>query len=156
MTSQNKKKRLFLLENIKWTSKCFYCASEKDLTLEHKVPRCRGGSVTNTYNLEVSCLNCNNDKGPLTHDEYLYLRSKPEGHLKVQHFKRWLNKQIDPLSGIKRSAAEQTLLKELGLTKSVVFSKTFTLEELDLLSTSKNALKRQAKRISEELANGQK
>jgi 5-methylcytosine-specific restriction endonuclease McrA len=61
---------------------CCYCKKPfskiKRPTLEHKVPRTRGGvELTIEGNLDVACKQCNNEKGPLTpreYDAYLLLR----------------------------------------------------------------------------------
>jgi 5-methylcytosine-specific restriction endonuclease McrA len=45
--------------------KCVYCGSLKDLTLDHVIPRCKGGK--NTWeNLATCCYKCNRRKGNWT------------------------------------------------------------------------------------------
>jgi 5-methylcytosine-specific restriction endonuclease McrA len=47
---------------------CVYCGSEKHLTLDHVLPRSRGGR--NTWdNLVACCSSCNHHKGNKTPDE---------------------------------------------------------------------------------------
>jgi len=47
---------------------CVYCGSTKDLTLDHVMPKSRGGK--NTWeNLVTSCFPCNHRKGNRTPDE---------------------------------------------------------------------------------------
>ena len=47
---------------------CVYCGSKEQLTLDHVIPRSRGGK--NTWeNLATSCLSCNRKKGARTPEE---------------------------------------------------------------------------------------
>jgi 5-methylcytosine-specific restriction endonuclease McrA len=56
---------------------CVYCGSTKNLTLDHVIPRSRGG--TNEWtNLVTSCFNCNLKKGNRTPEEAkMVLSHKP-------------------------------------------------------------------------------
>jgi len=57
--------------------KCQYCASPKDLTLDHVQPKSRGGK-TSWDNLVTACKSCNGRKGDFTPDEAgMFLVSKP-------------------------------------------------------------------------------
>lgn len=47
---------------------CQYCGSTKDLTLDHVIPRSRGGR-TSWDNLITACKPCNSKKGDLTPEE---------------------------------------------------------------------------------------
>ncbi len=47
---------------------CVYCGTTKDLTLDHVLPRSRGGKTSWT-NLVTACKRCNSRKGDLTPDE---------------------------------------------------------------------------------------
>lgn len=47
---------------------CQYCGSEKDLTLDHVMPRSRGGDST-WHNLTTACKKCNSYKGDRTPEE---------------------------------------------------------------------------------------
>lgn len=48
--------------------KCCYCGKDKNLTIDHLIPRSRGG--TNTWtNLVTSCFRCNSNKGDKTPEE---------------------------------------------------------------------------------------
>jgi hypothetical protein len=51
-------------ESIKeeWNYECAYCGSEKNLTLDHIIPRSKGGSDKIT-NIVCACKECNHDKG---------------------------------------------------------------------------------------------
>lgn len=44
-----------------WDNKCAYCGSDKNLTLDHIVPRSKGGS-NHTTNVLCACDSCNSDK----------------------------------------------------------------------------------------------
>ncbi|MFT2008833.1 HNH endonuclease [Pontibacter sp. 13R65] len=58
--------------------KCQYCGTVKNLTLDHLVPRSRGGE-TNWQNLVTACMRCNTRKGNRTPEEAgLKLLSKPK------------------------------------------------------------------------------
>lgn len=58
-------------------NKCVYCSSRTDLTLDHVVPRSRGGSSTWT-NLVTACRSCNTKKGDqLPEEANLPLPYKP-------------------------------------------------------------------------------
>lgn len=43
-------------------SKCAKCGAEKNLTIDHVVPICKGGGH-NIENLQILCRSCNNKKG---------------------------------------------------------------------------------------------
>jgi CRISPR/Cas system Type II protein with McrA/HNH and RuvC-like nuclease domain len=56
---------------------CVYCGSKKDLTLDHVIPKSRGGGNEWT-NLVTSCFKCNLKKGNRTPDEAkMFLKQKP-------------------------------------------------------------------------------
>jgi 5-methylcytosine-specific restriction endonuclease McrA len=48
--------------------KCLYCGSREDLTLDHVLPRSRGGK-TSWQNLVTACKRCNSKKGDFTPEE---------------------------------------------------------------------------------------
>ena len=57
--------------------RCQYCGSTKDLTVDHIIPKVRGGKDTWT-NLVCACKKCNNQKGNRTPEEAgMRLLSKP-------------------------------------------------------------------------------
>jgi 5-methylcytosine-specific restriction endonuclease McrA len=58
-------------------NECVYCGSSKNLTLDHVIPKSRGG--TNDWtNLVTSCLKCNLKKADRTPDEArMVMRQKP-------------------------------------------------------------------------------
>jgi len=49
-------------------NKCVYCASSSNLTLDHVVPKSKGGNSTWT-NLVTACRTCNSKKGDFTPEE---------------------------------------------------------------------------------------
>jgi CRISPR/Cas system Type II protein with McrA/HNH and RuvC-like nuclease domain len=56
---------------------CVYCGSKKDLTLDHVLPKSRGGGNDWT-NLVTSCFKCNLKKGNKTPDEArMTMKQKP-------------------------------------------------------------------------------
>ena len=65
--------RVFKRDN----NECVYCGSKKELTIDHVIPRSRGGK--NTWdNLVTCCSKCNLKKGDKTPDEArMPLRRKP-------------------------------------------------------------------------------
>ncbi|MFT6873514.1 MAG: hypothetical protein ACJAVN_002534 [Roseivirga sp.] len=48
--------------------KCLYCGSNRDLTIDHVVPKSKGGG-SNWANLATACKRCNSIKGDKTPDE---------------------------------------------------------------------------------------
>lgn len=57
--------------------RCLYCGSNKDLTIDHVIPKSRGGMDT-WENLATACNPCNNKKGNRTPKEAeMDLRIKP-------------------------------------------------------------------------------
>ncbi|MCU0326479.1 MAG: HNH endonuclease [Spirosomaceae bacterium] len=59
------------------SNKCVYCGSHEDLTLDHLIPKSKGGK-TNWDNLVTACRRCNSRKGDNTPEEAgLKLPRKP-------------------------------------------------------------------------------
>jgi 5-methylcytosine-specific restriction endonuclease McrA len=57
---------------------CLYCGSTKNLTLDHMIPKSRGGDSSWT-NLVTACMRCNTRKGDRTPEEAgLILKQKPK------------------------------------------------------------------------------
>lgn len=48
--------------------RCRYCGATDDLTIDHLIPRCRGGN-DKPSNLVVACRSCNSSKGARTPNE---------------------------------------------------------------------------------------
>lgn len=64
-----------IINAIKDITRCEYCklsVKVTDLSVDHKLPRSRGGSDESS-NLHYICLSCNLVKGNLTEEEYLRL-----------------------------------------------------------------------------------
>jgi len=58
-------------------NKCQYCGSSADLTIDHIIPKSKGGSST-WENLVTACTQCNNKKDNKSPAEVgMYLRSEP-------------------------------------------------------------------------------
>lgn len=56
---------------------CQYCGSTRSLTIDHVIPRCRGGADT-WENLTLACSRCNTIKGSRTPEQVgLRLKRKP-------------------------------------------------------------------------------
>lgn len=73
--SGQKRKRRKLLE--KSGGVCTYCGvklSWKSCTLDHVIPKSKGGS-TLPVNLVASCVGCNNKKGNMTPEEFRDVQS---------------------------------------------------------------------------------
>lgn len=54
---------------------CLWChqyISKEDATLDHLIPIGRGGKKLAKENITICCQQCNNDKGMLLPEEYLY------------------------------------------------------------------------------------
>lgn len=64
---------------------CQYCGSTRNLTIDHVIPKCRGGQDT-WENLVVACCSCNTKKGnTLLEQTGMKLRKKPKAPLnKIQ------------------------------------------------------------------------
>tara|TARA_R110000868_G_scaffold6275_8_gene35778 strand:- start:1539 stop:1901 length:363 start_codon:yes stop_codon:yes gene_type:complete len=62
-TSSSEAKRLWR-KHIKeqWNYQCAYCGSEDNITLDHIIPQCKGGT-DRTTNLVCACKECNHSKG---------------------------------------------------------------------------------------------
>lgn len=71
--------RAYVLE--KWNYRCAYCGVKDRLTLDHVVPRSRGGSDSVT-NLVAACNSCNQRKGNRSLTEFLARR--PELLIKIR------------------------------------------------------------------------
>ena len=94
----------YLLE--KWNHKCMYCNIENvPFEKEHLIPRSRGGS-NRISNLGLSCRKCNQAKGSLTLDEFLF--NKPELLKKI---KASLKRPLKDASAV--NATRNKLLAEM-------------------------------------------
>ena len=55
----------------KWNYKCAYCGSKKELTIDHVVPRCKGGTDF-TKNVVCCCHSCNQSKAHSPWEEWYF------------------------------------------------------------------------------------
>ena len=61
--------------------RCYYCLcklTEDTVTLDHKTPPNRGGSLKKIDNFVLSCNPCNVEKGMRTAEEYIHVKSCPQ------------------------------------------------------------------------------
>lgn len=90
--SQNKPSRSLIYKRD--GHKCQYCGSTKELTIDHIIPRSRGGEDT-WENLVVACMPCNTKKGDkLLEDTNMILRTIPRKPINKMLFT--LNRTNDP------------------------------------------------------------
>ena len=69
-TSPGEAKRLWRRKiKDQWDNKCAYCGCEKDLTIDHIVPRSKGGPDF-TKNCLCACHSCNQDKAHTPMEEW--------------------------------------------------------------------------------------
>ena len=55
----------------KWNHKCAYCESPENLTIDHVIPQCKGGSDFIT-NVVCCCKSCNNSKSHTDWETWYY------------------------------------------------------------------------------------
>ena len=55
----------------KWDYRCAYCGSGKNLTIDHVVPRCKGGTDF-TKNVVCCCHSCNQSKSHSPWEEWYF------------------------------------------------------------------------------------
>ena len=55
----------------KWDYKCAYCGSGKNLTIDHVIPRCKGGTDF-TKNVVCCCHSCNQSKSHSPWEEWYF------------------------------------------------------------------------------------
>jgi 5-methylcytosine-specific restriction endonuclease McrA len=55
-------------------NRCVYCGSTTDLTIDHVRPRSKGGETT-AANCVTACRRCNQAKGSLSVDEFMYYQT---------------------------------------------------------------------------------
>lgn len=55
-------------------NRCVYCGSTKDLTIDHVRPRSKGGETT-AENCVTACRRCNQAKGSMPVQEFLYYQT---------------------------------------------------------------------------------
>lgn len=67
----NAKTKFFVRKELAM-KRCRYCRSEENLTIDHKVPKSKGGT-DDIKNLQCLCQSCNGRKSSLTHGEVINL-----------------------------------------------------------------------------------
>ena len=71
-TSSNEAKRMWRKHiREKWKYKCAYCGSDKELTIDHVVPRSKGGTDF-TKNVVCCCHSCNQSKSHTPWEEWYF------------------------------------------------------------------------------------
>lgn len=96
-TSSADAKRLWR-QKIKeeWDEKCAYCDSDQNLTIDHILPRSKGGSDF-TKNALCACHSCNQDKGHTFWEEW-YLSQEFFSIQKYEKIKNWM--KPDPATNL--------------------------------------------------------
>ena len=71
-TSSSEARRLWRRKIIeKWNHKCAYCGSEKKLTIDHVIPRARGGKDS-AENMVCCCESCNHNKAHTPWEDWYF------------------------------------------------------------------------------------
>ena len=88
-TSSAEAKRLWRKDvKEKWHFKCAYCGDGNNLTMDHVVPRSKGGTDF-TKNVVCCCSNCNHSKGHHPWEEW-YLNQEFFSYEKYQKIREWM------------------------------------------------------------------
>ena len=88
-TSSAEAKRLWRKDvKEKWHFKCAYCGDGNNLTMDHVVPRSKGGTDF-TKNVVCCCSNCNHSKGHQPWEEW-YLNQEFFSYEKYQKIREWM------------------------------------------------------------------
>jgi predicted restriction endonuclease len=82
-------------ESIKehWNYECAYCGSKQNLTLDHIIPKSKGGSDKIT-NIVCACKDCNHDKGHQFWSEW-YLNQHFYTTDKLSAIIKWQNQNTE-------------------------------------------------------------
>jgi len=84
--------------------KCLYCESKKDLTIDHVIPKARGGKTV-WNNLATACKHCNAKKGDFAPEEVgmklPYLPFKPSYLMFLREFSGYDFEEWKPFLNIK-------------------------------------------------------
>lgn len=89
VTNGSQAKRLWrqqIKEN--WDHKCAYCNSSEQLTLDHIIPRSKGG-MDNTKNVVCCCHSCNQSKGHTPWQEW-YSSQEFFNSERLEKIKNWM------------------------------------------------------------------
>ena len=88
-TSSAEAKRLWRRDvKEKWHYKCAYCGDGNNLTIDHVVPRCKGGTDF-TKNVVCCCSDCNQRKGHEPWEEW-FLNQDFFSEEKYQKIREWM------------------------------------------------------------------
>ena len=88
-TSSAEAKRLWRKDvKEKWHFKCAYCGDGNNLTMDHVVPRSKGGTDF-TKNVVCCCSNCNHSKGHQPWEEW-HLNQEFFSYEKYQNIREWM------------------------------------------------------------------
>ena len=88
-TSPGEAKRLWRRKiKDQWDNKCAYCGCEKDLTIDHIVPRSKGGPDF-TKNCLCACHSCNRDKAHTPMEDW-YLSQEFFSMQRYNKIKEWM------------------------------------------------------------------
>ena len=88
-TSSQEAKRLWRRKiKERWDYECAYCGSTKNLTIDHIVPRAKGGTDF-TKNCLCACHSCNQDKGHTPVEDW-YLSQEFFDADKYEKIKDWM------------------------------------------------------------------
>ena len=85
-TSSSEAKRIWRRKiKEEWEYECAYCGDDTDLTIDHVVPRSKGGADF-TRNVVCCCKACNQDKGQTPWEEWYFSQEffSNERHEKVK------------------------------------------------------------------------
>ena len=72
----------------KWHVKCAYCGDGNNLTIDHVVPRCKGGTDF-TKNVVCCCSDCNQRKGHEPWEEW-FLKQEFFSEEKYHKIREWM------------------------------------------------------------------
>ena len=78
-----------------WNWKCAYCdrqLSDKDATIDHIVPKHRGGHNTRN-NLACACTNCNKAKGSMNVFDYMNPENRNYSEQRVAKIQNWMEQK---------------------------------------------------------------
>ena len=88
-TSSQEAKRLWRQKGKeRWQYKCAYCGSGKNLTIDHVVPRSKGGTDF-TKNVVCCCHDCNQSKSHTPWEEW-YFSQDFFSHSKYKEVREWM------------------------------------------------------------------
>lgn len=89
-TTSSEAKRLWKKQiKEQWNYQCAYCGSEENLTIDHIVPRSKGGSDF-SKNVVCSCNECNQEKSHNDWEEW-YITKNFYDKKRHQKIKDWMN-----------------------------------------------------------------